>query len=152
LKILIAITLLELLKIDYCELGSNRRKREGKGGGVAILRHVVALASALASGALAWPCGQHCHGAEGRRRVEQQCVPAVLSMRQAGHVSDIHITPRLGVILRVVSIIPSASISRSLKVSLDANLDGGKLCYYGLTPDSNGNDVKIAFNVRVVLQ
>jgi hypothetical protein len=40
--------------------------------------------------------------------------------------------------------------SETLEIPLDAKLDGEQLCYYGPTPDSEGNDVKMAFKVRVV--
>jgi hypothetical protein len=29
-------------------------------------------------------------------------------------------------------------------------LDGEQLCYFGPTPDSEGNDIKMAFKARVV--
>jgi hypothetical protein len=54
---------------------------------------------------------------------------------QAGHVSDIHIIPGLGIILRAVLIMPSASISKTLKVFMDAKLYEEQLRYYASTPD-----------------
>jgi hypothetical protein len=40
---------------------------------------------------------------------------------------------------------------KALEIPLDAKCDGEQLCYYGSTPDFEGNDVKMAFKVRVVL-
>jgi hypothetical protein len=44
------------------------------------------------------------------------------------------------------------STSETLEIPLDAKLDEKQLCYYVPTPDSEGNDVKMAFKVRVVFQ
>jgi hypothetical protein len=40
--------------------------------------------------------------------------------------------------------------SETLEIPRDAKLDGEQLCYYDPTPDSEGNDIKMAFKVRVV--
>jgi hypothetical protein len=40
--------------------------------------------------------------------------------------------------------------SETLEIPLDAKLNGEQLYSYGLTPDFEGNDVKMAFKARVV--
>jgi hypothetical protein len=44
----------------------------------------------------------------------------------------------------------SAGTSRALKIALDAELDGEQPRHFGSTPDSDGNDEKMASKVRVV--
>jgi hypothetical protein len=53
-------------------------------------------------------------------------------------------------VLARIAVLLSSSSGRRLKVPLDAELDGEQLCYYGLTPHSNGIMMNGASEVREV--